>query len=982
MTSSNSGSITADRDESKVTPDASPGSRYRFRADLEIVRDGGPDISGSDVTVIDAQSGQRHVFTADELCLCRAADGTRTLAAIRQAFKAETGREISHGKLFAFFRQLRSLGLFEESATNEPEPVAPIVENIPKVSEPRSGEGGGQPVPSSGSRYRFRADLEIARDGPDVAVSDVTVIDARSDQRHVFTADEFRLCRAADGSNTLAAIRQAFKAKTGREISHGKLFAFFRRLRSLGLLEEDAANESERAASIAVNSPQRTESRSGENEGQPAAQDESIATVARARVGDAGTHGAGDLEAAFGGGMGESRPMLSGGLEGRGLGRGGAQNFLAILEARARAARQDAETAGAADANEPARITLFDPNVILGILATLTRPLKYIALPLLLIVPAAIWIVYQHRGLLAENIRAFDASVVGTAILGLVITGLACRVTQGTFLRGFGVEVKQFGIALMFGIPRFYVDLGGIAKLGRRGQLWVYAAPLIARLGLFSIGTLLWFVLRQSAPSLSHLTLVVGQIGLLAFLLSVMPLLPSDGYRWLATYFGRPALRAEALRGMIGSRPGFGRLALRSGALRGRSVSPAGLRRPALRSEALDNMSGLSATTLYVIAAALAVLVLALVVEVYFDIATTGDVRLLTAVLLLGFGVALVAWMTALRNYTRNCKIKVLNSAATQQVLANGTGAADVASDLPVSVGTVGKVFWAVVLCALLAVAFLPYRYEVAGKFEILPAQRTVVAVRTSGEVERVLVGEGDWVKTDQVLAKLSSDDQQREVSITSAELERAKTQLAQFDGETTTSPEAALNQSLDSASSKKDPTATNYFRTQAERAARAEVERLTRKLEYERDQLAQTDVRAPKEGRVMTPNVRFLTGTWLRRGAELLSLDDTRTLKAEINLPEADIGLVKVGDKVRLRPWSNEDREIGGTLTEIAPAAQARPNGMIVRVGASIPNHDAFLLPAMTGYAKIDGEDMRVWEAFLRRTIRIVRVEMWSWIP
>ena len=131
-----------------------------------------------------------------------------------------------------------------------------------------------------------------------------------------------------------------------------------------------------------------------------------------------------------------------------------------------------------------------------------------------------------------------------------------------------------------------------------------------------------------------------------------------------------------------------------------------------------------------------------------------------------------------------------------------------------------------------------------------------------------------------------------------------------------------------------------------------------------------------------MTPNVSLLTGTYLRRGAALLTLEDTHTLQAEINLPEADVGLVKVGDNVRLRPWANEDREISGKVTSIAPAAQAKSYGTIVRVAVSIPNPDDTLRSAMTGYAKIDGEDMRVWEAFLRRFIRIVRVEFWSWIP
>jgi hypothetical protein len=140
--------------------------------------------------------------------------------------------------------------------------------------------------------------------------------------------------------------------------------------------------------------------------------------------------------------------------------------------------------------------------------------------------------------------------------------------------------------------------------------------------------------------------------------------------------------------------------------------------------------------------------------------------------------------------------------------------------------------------------------------------------------------------------------------------------------------------------------------------------------------------VRAPSEGRVMTPNVQFLTGTWLRRGSELLTLEDTRTLDAEISIPESDIGLIRVGDKVRLRPWSDGGGEIIGGVTEIAPAAQSRQHGQMVRVRASLSNPGDSLRPAMSGYAKIDGENMRVWEAFTRRILRVIRVEIWSWIP
>ena len=842
------------------------------------------------------------------------------------------------------------------------------------------------------SRYRFRPDLEIVDTGEAaVGGSHVTVLDSRSGERHIFTADEFRLCQAADGTNTLAGIRQAFNAGTGRDFPHGKLFAFFRRLRGLGLLEEDMVDNPGSAGVVAKEIWQATESRSDESESRSVTIAQSTPQSAEDRRATAPPEpngktshlvrpgvirrrlpGTGRVDA--GSGSRSSRPAASGGpgkpLEPDDLGDDEpVENFLAARAARA-ATRRDVEE-GAADSKEAPRLVLFNPNFVFGVLAALTWPLKYIFVPLLLLVPTATWIAYQQGEILAQDIRTFDVSVVGTVILGLVIANCVSRLTQGTFIRGFGGEVKQFGIAVTFGIPRLFIDLGGIAMLGRRGQLWVHSAPPIARLVLFCAGTLLWFLLRKSAPSLSHLAIVVSQIGLLAFLLSAWALLPSDGYRWLATYFGRPALRSELLRAITGR---F------SGAAVAHEIAT----------------SGLSPVTFYMLGVALGLSVLALVAPAYFDIAQTGQAGPLTVVFILVIAVAVVAWAVGLWNYGRNREIEALDPRATHELRANWASLADLASERPASIATVGKVFWAVVLAALLAVAFLPYRYEAAGTFEILPAHRAVVTARTPGEIEEVLVREGDWVETNQVLAKLSSKDQQREIAIANTELQHAKAQLAQFGGNKQSGGAAkakgesdlersladALNDEPDSADAKNDATSTNYTRTQAERMARVDVERLTRKLANARDQLADTTIRAPTAGRVVTPNVQLLTGVFLHRGAELLTLDDTRKLEAEINLPEADVGRVGVGDNVRLRPWSSENREIAGTVTEIAPAAQTKSYGTIVRVEASIPNPEELLRPAMTGYAKIDCETMRVWQAFLGRIIRIVRVEMWSWVP
>jgi RND family efflux transporter MFP subunit len=819
-----------------------------------------------------------------------------------------------------------------------------------------TGASAGPP----GSRYRFRSDLQIVRDdagskGP----SEITILDARCGERHVFTADEFYLCQAADGIKTLPAIRQAFKLETGREISHGELFAFFRRLRRLGLLAEDSLEQPNLGTRTLVGGGAAGPSAFGTMRRAIAGGSSSIGVENRGLPDSKEPEARSDFVGATP--AEEFEPMPYAKLEGHTDRRAAslARSSLAL------GGPEHFKTDGEFGRPTSARVILFNPNALLGFIVAATWPLKHVFLPLLLAVPAVAWLTYQKSNIFGTDLRALDASDVGPVILALAIVSIICRLTQGALIRGFGADVKQFGIALTFGIPRFFIDFSGIRTLGRSGQLWVHCAPLIARLSIFCAFMLLWFGSRQSAPLLSHLGLITAQTGLVTFLLSALPLLRSDGYRWLVTYLGRPALHPDEPQHESN----------RAASVAGSSFAVRASR---------DIM-------IYVIAVAIAASALVLLGLAYIDVATTLNVRLLTAVLLISFSVMLAIWSIALWNYPRVRQIETLGPGEVQQVLRRLSGQIDIASDAPPSISSLGKVFWALALCVLLAVAFLPYHYRATGTFETLPVQRTAVPVRTSGMVEQVLVREGDWVAANQVLAKLSSEEQQRDVEITSAELQRAKAQLALFGGSaTTTKDDSALEQSLadalgdeaDSASRKKEASSATYARTQVERAARAEVERLTRKLAHDRDQLAQTNVRAPREGRVMTPNVQFLTGTWLRRGSELLTLEDTRTLEAEISIPEADIGLIKVGDKVRLRPWSDRDGEIVGTVTEIAPAAQSRQHGQTVRVTASLTNLGDSLRPAMSGYAKIDGEDMRVWQAFTRRIVRVIRVEIWSWIP
>jgi multidrug resistance efflux pump len=336
------------------------------------------------------------------------------------------------------------------------------------------------------------------------------------------------------------------------------------------------------------------------------------------------------------------------------------------------------------------------------------------------------------------------------------------------------------------------------------------------------------------------------------------------------------------------------------------------------------------------------------------------------------------------------------------------------------------RVVWGMILAGLLAVAFLPYDYEAGGSVEFLPAARAQAVARTSGEVVEILVAEGDIVTRGQLLARLSSWDQENGIKVTQAMLEGAEANLARLQAGA--KPEelelatrelerarVSLSFSEAEANRARELVATGTISQQAYEAAiaaydadlaglevaqanldlvrsgateeeiaiaTAEVARLTEELAFRQDELARTRIEAPMDGRVITADLELRHGAFLTVGETLVEIEDAATITAMIAVPEADIALIAPGDAVRLRIWGQGAGEITGTVRDIAPVASGTTQGNVVQVEASFANEAGLLRSGMTGYAKVDGAEMRVWEAYLRSIRRFFEIEVWSWIP
>ena len=675
-------------------------------------------------------------------------------------------------------------------------------------------------------------------------------------------------------------------------------------------------------------------------------------------------------------------------------------------------------------------VRLFNPERLLRGLAWLFRPVRFVVWTLIPGVFLACLVLFHNPGPFAQDlVNARHAlTTIPTFFFGLVVVNLFSQVAQGAVASGFGAPVNEFGIRLVFGFfPRFYVDKSAIRTLSRRGRLWCYATPLLARIALFSAGTFLWISYRSTGTWWPDLALVSSQLGLFVFLLTAIPLGPNDGYFWLSEFFGQPAFMKNAWQ-LVGRK------------LSGRPTP--------------TTLSGLEKWAFFLFVVGMLIFAGLLVVPFTLYTSTflerqyggTGVV-----IFLVFFGLFNL-WLLVTWQSLKGLRAKGAHSAAqiggalapveqeqghvlpfgTHPLAQRGTTSIGMLHTVPTleprraASRIAPKLIWLVVFACLAVAAFLPYPYEAGGAFTILPTARVEVHSRTDGEVLEIFVREGDRVEAGQVLAALSAWDEERDLVVTRAELDKSRAKLRRLkEGPKPEEVELAEKQ-VDSARArvtfsrlsagrtailvekghisrqKAEAASSEYEENKADLAVaeanlrlvrsgamasevdalEAEVRALEGDLEFRQAQVERSRIVAPGAGRIVTKNLHFNLGKYLPVGALFAEIEDIRLAQVEVEVPESDIAEVQIGDRVRVKAWGASETERIGEVIGVAPVAEPREFGEIVRVKTQVPNADGFLKSGMTGYAKIEGAEMPVWEAFTRLFVRFFRIEFWSWIP
>lgn len=151
---------------------------------------------------------------------------------------------------------------------------------------------------------------------------------------------------------------------------------------------------------------------------------------------------------------------------------------------------------------------------------------------------------------------------------------------------------------------------------------------------------------------------------------------------------------------------------------------------------------------------------------------------------------------------------------------------------------------------------------------------------------------------------------------------------------------------------------------------SKAEINRLEAKEKFYREQIAASDLKTPISGIV----------TKVQPAGNLLNVANYDTMRVLIPVSEKDLDVIKLGQKVKAKVRSFPWETFYGVVTRIAHQGEKYKSRQVFYITSKIANPELILKPGMTGQAKIYCGKRNIAYLLLRRIVRWIRVEVWSW--
>ena len=245
------------------------------------------------------------------------------------------------------------------------------------------------------------------------------------------------------------------------------------------------------------------------------------------------------------------------------------------------------------------------------------------------------------------------------------------------------------------------------------------------------------------------------------------------------------------------------------------------------------------------------------------------------------------------------------------------------------------------------------------------PTRSVNIGSELSGTVLRVLVDVNDRVKRGQVLVELDTAKLNDQVLRSKAALASAQAQLAQAVA-TVKESSAGLARLEEVArlSGGKVPSKTELDSARAaheravaaEASARANVDSARASLATDETNRAKASIRSPTDGVVLTRSVD--PGNAVAASLQAVTLftvaEDLRQMRLQVNVDEADVGRVKVGQPASFTVSAFPSRRFPAKITRVAYGSTITDNVVTYQTLLDVQNEDLSLRPGMTATSTI----------------------------
>lgn len=256
----------------------------------------------------------------------------------------------------------------------------------------------------------------------------------------------------------------------------------------------------------------------------------------------------------------------------------------------------------------------------------------------------------------------------------------------------------------------------------------------------------------------------------------------------------------------------------------------------------------------------------------------------------------------------------------------------------------------------------------------LLYQEQVLLTPEVIGKVTTIGVKAGDKVAAGDIVLHLDDQSYRAEVAQQEAavrqqriDIEQQQINLANQEGQYRRKAELHKVKMI-SDSALDDARYAVELAQNALRNSRSRLEQVEAILKQSKERLAKTTIRAPIAGTVTALDIKVgetaVASQVSIAGSSLMTIANTSTMVAEVNVDEADIARVMVGQEVAIHTAAYPETAIKGAVAEIPLSPQRSPSGT-GQVGTSLSrnynikvklsDHDALRLrPGMTCRAEI----------------------------